>query len=137
MARRDADGEVLDVLIQSRRNKRWAEGALRYLHLRSASEHVSRHLLHPDLFLNRRSLELSQAVGGRDRQARRCLRREPLRLRHLGRAVDFMAVLRWRNRRWLVEPSAWGCTMTEPDLGAELRKLEVEPLLPIEKKLIG
>lgn len=27
--------------------------------------------------------------------------------------------------------------MTEPDLSAELRKLELEPLLPIEKKLIG
>jgi hypothetical protein len=27
--------------------------------------------------------------------------------------------------------------MPEPDLRAELRKTEVEPLLPIEKKLIG
>jgi hypothetical protein len=27
--------------------------------------------------------------------------------------------------------------MSEPNLAAELRKAEVEPLLPIEKKLIG
>jgi hypothetical protein len=27
--------------------------------------------------------------------------------------------------------------MTEPDLGKELSKVEAEPLLPIEKKLIG
>jgi uncharacterized membrane protein YadS len=56
------------------------------------SEHVPRHLLHPDVLLYRRAVELQKAMGGRHCQAGRRLCPQPVRVRDLGRTVDLMAV---------------------------------------------
>ena len=61
------------------------------------SQHVPRHLLHSDLLLDRRSVELQDAVAGRVRQARRGLCSQPVRLRHLGRSPDLLDLLRRRH----------------------------------------
>ena len=64
-------------------------------------QHVPRRVLHPDLLLDRRALELQEALAGGHRQARRGVLREPVRLRDLGRAADFLAVLQpASSRRW-------------------------------------
>jgi hypothetical protein len=56
----------------------------------------------------------------------------PVWLYHLGRAADFLAVLR-RG-----ETSDRELTMSDqPKLSEELEKMEYEPILPIEKKLVG
>jgi hypothetical protein len=47
-------------------------------------------------FSNRRPVELQDAVAGRVRQARRGLRSQPVRLRHLGRSSDLLDLL-WRR----------------------------------------
>ncbi len=60
--------------------------------------------------------------------------RQPVRLRDLGRAADFLAVL---QRRPSAAGKLKGRVMSQPNVGEELRKAAVEPLLPIEKKLIG
>ena len=110
-------------------------------------QHLPRHLLHPDLLLDRRAVELQDAVAGRLRQARRRLSRQPVRLRHLGRAVDLLAVLR-RHHAAAGELSILSAIPTasrqgngalhDPDQSPRrTRTRAVEPLLPIEKKLIG
>jgi uncharacterized membrane protein YadS len=60
-------------------------------------QHAARHVLHPDLLLDRRTVELQEALAGGHRTARRRLCREPVRLRDLGRTFDFVAVLRRRQ----------------------------------------
>ncbi len=57
------------------------------------SQHLPRHLLHPDLLLDRRALELQGAVAGRLRQARRRLSGQHLRLRDLGRPRHLLHLL--------------------------------------------
>src|SRR5262249_7549156 len=104
--------------------------------VRRRGEHVPGDLLYPDLLLDRRALELQEALDRRDRQACRRLRRQPVWLRDLGRAVDLLALLPRREAaaRRLTQGMA---DMSEPNIKDELAKVEAEPLLPIEKKLIG
>ena len=61
------------------------------------SQHLPRHLLHPDLLLDRRAVELQGAVAGGLRQARRRLFRQHFRLRDLGRAFDLVDFLQRRS----------------------------------------
>ena len=110
-------------------------------------QHVPRHLLHPDVLLDRRALELPRAVAGGFRQARRGLRRQPVRLRGLGRPVDLVDLLPRRHTaaRQLKIPQSKMYDYQElimsqysqSDLREELRTAAVEPLLPVEKKLIA
>ena len=65
----------------------------------------------------------------------RGLPREPVRIRHLGRVVDFLAVL--QRREAAVGQLREEHIMSQINVGEELRKTQAEPLLPIEKKLIG
>src|SRR5213594_633305 len=82
------------------------------------------------------SFQLQETLGGRHRQARRGLRRMPVRVRHLGGAGDLVGVLRRGE-------AAARCRlkgrkiMEQPKVGEEMRKMPVEPLLSVEKKLIG
>jgi hypothetical protein len=129
-------------------------------------QHLPGHLLHPDLLLDRRAVGFQVAVAGGLRQARRGLRGQPVRLRGLGRAGDFVDLLPRRHsaaggltkcRRptftarsgndaaaaatsGRIRKHSKEFTMSEfnqSDLREELRTTSVEPLLPIEKKLIG
>ena len=60
-------------------------------------QHVPRDLLRPDVLLDRRAVELPEALAGGHRQARRGLCRQPVRLRDLGRPADLVAVLQRRQ----------------------------------------
>ncbi|MEI9805757.1 MAG: putative sulfate exporter family transporter [Pseudolabrys sp.] len=59
----------------------------------SARQHLPRALLHPDVLLDRRALELPPAMAGGHRQARGRLCHQPVRLRDLGRPLDLLALL--------------------------------------------
>ena len=80
--------------------------------------------------------QLPEALAGRHRQARRGLCRQPVRLRDLGRALDLVAVLR-RRQAAAGRLNLKGIVMSQPNISDELRKAPAEPLLPIEKQLIG
>ena len=95
---------------------------------------VPGHFLHPDFLLDRRAVEFPQIVGGRTRQTGGGLFRLAVRLRHLGRAADFLAV--FRRRQTAAGRLRRDKQMSQEDLKAEINNA-VEPLLPIEKKLIG
>ena len=100
-------------------------------------QHLPRDLLHPDVLLDRRSVQLQEAVAGGHRQARRRLRHQPVRLRDLGRLADFLAVLcrhQTAAGRLILQERY---PMSQTDIGTELRRAAPEPLLPVEKKLIG
>ena len=61
-------------------------------------QHVPRHLLHPDLLLDRRAVELHASCGRRaSASSPRSIWSQPVRLRHLGRPADLVAVLRRRQ----------------------------------------
>ena len=102
-------------------------------------QHVPRHLLHPHLLLDRRAFELQDAVAGGLRQARRRLCAQPVRLCRLGRPVDLVDFLQRHH-------AAAGELNTIRIKGERHASIEnprgiaqrpIEPLLPIEKKLIG
>jgi hypothetical protein len=97
-------------------------------------QHVPGDLLHPDVLLDWRAVELQALVGGRHRQARCSLFRHPVRLRDLGGPSDFVAVLR---RHETPTGELKERTMSHFELQDELNRQTAEPLLPIEKKLIG
>src|SRR5207248_1542372 len=99
------------------------------------SEHVSRHLFRADIFHDRRDDRFPKAVGRRHRPSRRGLSAVAVRLRHLGRTRDLVHLFRGCQAaaRALVDCER---TAMEPQLREELAKMPVEPLLPIEKKLI-
>ena len=64
--------------------------------------------------------------------------REPVRLRDLGRVADLVAVLQRREAAACKLNTRQRSTPMSPnDFQAELQKARYEPLLPIEKKLIG
>src|SRR5271157_712405 len=94
-------------------------------------------LLCLDIFLYRPRVEFQKAVGGRDWQAGIGLHSGALRVHHLDWTRNIMDILPWRpstdNQRL-----KGGSDMAEqPKIGEELRKMEAEPLLPVEKKLIA
>ena len=57
------------------------------------SQHVARRVFHPDLLLDRCALQLQKALAGGHWPPCGSLLGEPVRLRDLGRAFDFLAVL--------------------------------------------
>ena len=63
-------------------------------------------------------------------------RGEPVRVRDLGRALDLVAVLR-RHQAAAGRLNLKESVMSQPNISDELRKAPAEPLLPIEKQLIG
>src|SRR5262249_4695248 len=90
------------------------------------------------VLLDRPALELPPAVAGGHRQARRGLRGQPVRLRHLGRARDLVAVLRRHSAAaGELNRNNKESTMLHDNIGEQIPALPTEPLLPIEKKLIG
>ena len=97
------------------------------------SQCLARHLFRADLFLDRRHVGLPPTVAGRLGQTGRGLCRVAVRLRRLGRVRHILAVLR---RRQTAARILKGLPHGDPDLRDEM-KAPVEPLLPIEKKLIG
>src|SRR5690606_26985203 len=90
-----------------------------------------------DLLHHRRALQLQAAVGGGDRKTCRGLFHQPVRLHNLGRTVDFLALLRWRQAAAGELNRKGRCVMKDSELEKELKRAGAEPLLPIEKKLIG
>src|SRR6516165_12552676 len=75
--------------------------------------------------------------AGGHRQARRRLRHQPVWLRDLGRPHNFLAVLQRHQAaagRLIVARSI---PMPQTDIRTELERAAPEPLLPVEKKLIG
>ncbi len=89
--RADVPGRALPRARHLGRHRRPAAGGDR------RGQHLPRHLLHPDLLLDRRPLQLQEAVAGGLRQARRGLSLEPVRLRDLGGPPDLLAVLQRRE----------------------------------------
>src|ERR1017187_4897126 len=102
------------------------------------SQHLPRYLFRNDVFHHRRDDQFQEAMGGRHWQAGRSLHNMSLRLHYMGGSVYCLDVL-WRGE------AATGCRlitigareMEQPKIGEEIRKMEYEPLLPIEKQLIG
>jgi uncharacterized membrane protein YadS len=103
------------------------------------SQYVPRHLLYPDFLLHRRAFELQDAMAGGLRQARRRLSHQLVRLCRLGRPVDLVDILQRDHAAvgQLRSRQLKESVMTHSDIRNELRNAPVEPLLPIEKKLIG
>ncbi len=129
--RRDLPGRSLPCARYS--SGRRLEGARRD----RRSQHVQGDLFHPDVLLDRRSVQLQEAVAGGHRQARRRLRNQPVRLRDLGRPADFLVVFQRHQAAVGRLTVARSISMSQTDIRTELQRAAPEPLLPVEKKLIG
>ena len=85
-----------------------------------------------DLLFDRRGVEFQEALGRGDWPPGRRLCRLPVRVHHLDRAADLLAVLP-RRKTATYRRLKW---RNQPKIVDELKKMEYEPLLPVEKKLI-
>src|SRR6185503_7433459 len=100
-------------------------------------ERVPPAVFRADVLLHRLDVGLARALAGGHRQARRRLRRLAVRLRDLGRAshlLDLLQRLEAADRRLELKRNyRMAPDNDKPRIGDEIRKMEVEPLLPIEK----
>ncbi len=96
-----------------------------------AGQRISRHFLRDDVLHDRRGLQLPKTLGRGDWPLGARVRSLSVWVHHLVRAGHLVALL----PRGEAAP-ALGGSMKEPKLSEELKKMQHEPLLAVEKRLI-